>query len=265
MLPARGLERPGVFEAIAACGFRSLELSGDGNAPDRWMDDPADARRRLDALGLAAAAVHTPSAGWHNSAADTRTRESSVRACCESLAWALEIGAGLVIVHPNAPDMDGNAGDFDVARHLGRESVARIAEEAGRLGLRIAVENMPRREHIHLPGTAMAEVLELIEGLGEHVGVCLDTGHSNINGLSAADEVDAAGGRLFSVHLHDNDGTGDQHAVPGEGTVDWTALGKALAGSRAGPLLTIEVRRKPQGLEATLAALAAVRDSWEEE
>ena len=37
--------------------------------------------------------------------------------------------------------------------------------------------------------------------------------------------------RLISVHLHDNDGTGDQHQPPGYGTLNWQDLAEILAAS----------------------------------
>ena len=40
----------------------------------------------------------------------------------------------------------------------------------------------------------------------------------------------AVGRRLALVHIHDNDGMTDSHALPGEGSIDWDA---AMAGLRA--------------------------------
>ena len=49
------------------------------------------------------------------------------------------------------------------------------------------------------------------------------------------------GDRLVAFHLHDNDGSEDQHLIPGEGKIDWR---RVVAGLRAagysGPL-TMEV------------------------
>ena len=40
----------------------------------------------------------------------------------------------------------------------------------------------PAPRHTARPGGAMAEILALVAGLGGHVGVCQDVGHSNANG-----------------------------------------------------------------------------------
>ena len=33
---------------------------------------------------------------------------------------------------------------------------------------------------------------------------------------------------IVNCHLHDNDGTDDQHLLPGDGTLDWTAVAALL-------------------------------------
>ena len=32
----------------------------------------------------------------------------------------------------------------------------------------------------------------------------------------------------LSLHIQDGDGTGDQHLIPGDGTIDWTLFTKTL-------------------------------------
>lgn len=63
----------------------------------------------------------------------------------------------------------------------------------------------------------------------ERFGLCLDAGHVNVwSELPHSEWVARMGRRLVHVHLHDNDGTADQHRPPGQGTVDVDALFEAL-------------------------------------
>jgi len=256
------LPRGPALQVVAAAGFEWVELSCRPGHLDDWRSDPGGLRRDLEARGLRASSVHTPVAGWHNSAVGRETRLASVRAVCESLRWARDVGAGTAIVHPNAPNFEDNPDDYGVARALSAGSLAAIAEAAGRLGLRLAVENMPMVGPRRLPGVRVAEILDMIEGLGEHVGVCLDAGHSNCSGVRAAEEAAAAGRRLFTLHLQDNDGSADQHMVPGRGTVDWAALLRTLEEGGFAGASVFEVSPGAGGPEATLAALSDVRRSW---
>ena len=68
-------------------------------------------------------------------------------------------------------------------------------------------------------------------------GFVLDTGHANMAG-DLLDLPELAGRRLQNLHLHDNDSSSDQHAFPGEGTIDWPRFMAALDRSGyEGPLL----------------------------
>lgn len=62
------------------------------------------------------------------------------------------------------------------------------------------------------------------------VTVCLDTGHCAVQGESPADAVRRIGKEdLYILHVHDNDGTRDQHLRPGEGVIQWEDFSAALA------------------------------------
>jgi sugar phosphate isomerase/epimerase len=167
-----------------------------------------------------------------------------------------------VICHPNNYASDPFSADgFGASWQRTRESLAWLAEMAQRAGVRMAVENLPSRG-LPRPGARVCDVLRMIEGLGAHVGVCLDAGHSNANGLSAAAEATEAGERLFALHIQDTDGLGDdQHWLPGRGTTDWPALLRALDKMRFVGARTFEVGASA-GLEETIAALAALRGDW---
>jgi sugar phosphate isomerase/epimerase len=58
--------------------------------------------------------------------------------------------------------------------------------------------------------------------------VLLDVGHVNVGGEDPSDSVRKAREYLAHVHIHDNDGTKDQHLVPGDGKIDFAPIVKAL-------------------------------------
>jgi len=55
--------------------------------------------------------------------------------------------------------------------------------------------------------------------------------------------MDAVSSRIITVHLHDNDGSEDQHLVPGGGTIDWQMVRSALDSSPYDGPLMFEVDR----------------------
>jgi sugar phosphate isomerase/epimerase len=100
---------------------------------------------------------------------------------------------------------------------LGLGRFEKLIERAEALGVSIALENQCSSEKTE---RAMA----LLEHFGSpNLGMCYDSGHGNVCGRGA-EMLARFGHRLKALHLHDNDGTGDQHRLPFDGTVDWPAL-----------------------------------------
>ena len=57
------------------------------------------------------------------------------------------------------------------------------------------------------------------------MGICLDTGHLNINGKDPARFIKTAKNHIKALHLADNEGQRDQHMMPyGRGNVDFETV-----------------------------------------
>jgi len=109
------------------------------------------------------------------------------------------------------------------ASELGLERFKHIADRAERRGVNVAVENMCTAE-----GIAKAScVLEHIDS--PRLGFCFDSGHYNARRVPEMDMLARFGHRLMALHLHDNDGTDDQHLLPFDGTTDWPAQMRSIA------------------------------------
>ena len=104
-------------------------------------------------------------------------------------------------------------------------------------GYKICIENMWQREPktkriCHDVGSRMAELIRYIDDLGgtEHFVACLDVGHTSLVGFEPQDCIRQLGNKyLHSLHVHDNDYTGDQHLLPGMGLFNWDEICRALA------------------------------------
>lgn len=62
----------------------------------------------------------------------------------------------------------------------------------------------------------------------ERFGLCLDTGHLNLLGITPYEYVKHLGHRIKAVHMHDNDGKFDLHLAPYTGTFDWDGFLKGM-------------------------------------
>ena len=89
-----------------------------------------------------------------------------------------------------------------------------------------------------------------------NVGACLDVGHAHLQGGSPQHQwVDVLGPRIRHMHLHDNDGSSDQHLATGDGTIDWQQLIAALRRNGLTPAATLEV----EGVSRAAASIAHLR------
>ena len=138
----------------------------------------------------------------------------------------MNMGMRTVTFHPGlyslaVPDMEDRA-IFNAKKSI--RTLDRISEEYGVI---LAVENMPSMPFM-LGHTAM-EMSELVEGT--NMPICFDIGHANTTG-QIDDIIDSLGDRFVNIHIHDNDGTSDQHSTIGEGTIDFEHVLKKLGNYR---------------------------------
>jgi sugar phosphate isomerase/epimerase len=197
--------------------------------------------RALAATGLKMLDVHgaeTESA--RPSAADEAARARGVRLLRNRIRFAARLGADAVVVHPGPfgpPAPEGAARWAALAR-----SFAEVAPLCAETGVRVALENASQ--------PTPPEFFRVVESLPPAVaGFCFDSGHANLKG-GDPDLPARMGARLLVLHLHDNRGEKDEHALPGTGTVDWDRFLRALRASGYAKPLNLEVGLKSQKLPA---------------
>lgn len=248
---------------MADHGFAQTELSADW-APIvvEWERDPEGVCDKLRAAGISVPSVHSPELGRRLDLPDNEARMASVQDNLRYFGLMRACGIPEIIIHP----ISGAAGDDEeewakVPRRS-RESLKVLADAAGEAGLRLAVENLGGGGR---PGSTMASLLELIDGLGEHVGLCMDIGHSQQAHLDLVAELQCAllSGRLFTLHLHDVDPNGKDHYIPGEGCIDFEPYLGMLRAHGYDRGRTLEIAVAPAETVAERVRLSAVvREEW---
>lgn len=155
---------------------------------------------------------------------------------------AMILGVDHAVLHPNTIVLPME--EYDEAKQF-EKTVAHLspfAEYAAKIGLSIAVENMPfvsQNGAVHRFCGNAQELCRVADALG--IGVCWDFGHGHISGLKQSDALKHIGQRLKVVHIHDNFGSDDQHIPPFIGTNDWQDSMQGLSAIGFGGLLNYEV------------------------
>jgi sugar phosphate isomerase/epimerase len=215
---------------IAEAGFTHLHWCHQWNTDFLYCEaEIAQIERWMRELGLGMTDLHASHGvekAWgslleYERIAGVELVENRVR-------MTARLGGDVIIIH--LPDdvyvNRGGSPQWDPVRR----SLDELEPCCRREGVRIALENGDF--------DGIAAVFEFYGP--DYVGLCYDSGHAN-GKPDAVSRLEAMGDRLISLHLHDNDGTGDQHNIPFRGTVDWPGVIRAVAGSAYRKWISLEV------------------------
>jgi sugar phosphate isomerase/epimerase len=217
--------------ALAAVGIRWIEISALQSQHLNVFDAErvGELAAALEDLPLAVWSLHAPFCGLAMDDADTRA--DGLRKLRQAVDVAHLLGACRVVVHPGR-----DVPSVDRRRELAwmRDGLAATARDLPP-EVTLAVETMGLAS-LAGPVDEMLEVVSQFDA--SRVGVCFDSGHVHTGG-DPATYARRLTGRMVSVHLHDNMGDRDAHALPGEGAIDWPAcLGALRDAGYAGPWIS---------------------------
>lgn len=192
-----------------------------------------------------------------------------VRAAEAAIQLAAEIGTPVVVFHPGRVHPKDWASSRDDLLARERDTLAKVADLAGQLGVRIAYENISPNPRVisgaewsySLDPAQLADQLDALDH--DSVMACLDVSHAQQGAGLMGFEIVAACARLSSHigHIHFSDSTGvpatipcthpgeqdwlgigDMHAPSGFGEIDFPALASALA-VQPETRIVIEIKR----------------------
>lgn len=213
-------EMPSLIPLYARHGFRHLDLNFCEMLNRESTLNTPEAEKYIDLLeeekneyGLEFIQAHAP-----YPVPGLLDREECLPLVLRSMEFASRLGVPHIVIHPEGKNIKDNIEYFD-----------RILSSS-RCDIRIALENMETENEI----SRSDELLEIQSAFGSRMGICFDIGHAHVLGLDIAEEISAYGSLMIGTHIHDNDGTRDQHLLPFYGNIDWQSAMKAFAASYSG-------------------------------
>jgi len=218
------------LEGVRQVGW-GLELQLDNSALF------LDSLREVAALDRALAGhqprlAHLPNYGVQLGCKDGSIGELSLAVARRGVEAAARLGCQRAVYHTYLlPTIPAHKLDPWLATFLGR--FERLVQEAGKLGVRLLVENVWERD-----GALFDRIFAGWEG---QVGMCLDVGHAHC--FSRRDFGwwwSRYAPHIEHVHLSDNDGRDDSHRPPPEGTIPYQAIWPTLW-ARPGLGITFEM------------------------
>jgi sugar phosphate isomerase/epimerase len=207
---------------IISASFQAWEVVAEGRHDLR--DIEAEFIDLTPSYGLEFSA-HAPMSDINIGSLNPRMREAALGELEAGLVACRRLDMDVYTIHPPFLTPLGLvSGDRVVSTT--RDSLNRLDRLSREVGVRVALENMPRSPFSM--GTTPPALLEMIEGTD--LGICLDVGHAHTNGC-LKDFLELAP-QVINLHVHDNRGQIDEHLPIGEGTVDFKLVIEGMRGYR---------------------------------
>lgn len=220
---------------LSCCDGKGLDIEGFYDYKNNGIDcmeisvggytevlDYEMLKQNADETGVKLWSIHLPFSPFsllNPAFLDESKREYTVKYFTRLLKRASAAQFEVAVIHPSGePNADG---DRPRLIEQAKKSFAELADVADSMGMRIAVEDIPRSCLCN----CSKEMLEILDA-DKRLGVCFDTNH-----LLEEDNVDfikAVGDRIITTHVSDYDFLNERHWLPGEGKQDWQAVYHAL-------------------------------------
>ena len=201
---------PEKYRLIKAAGFDGVMTWWGGD--DKWGDDYKQNPALARAQGLFVENAHAPFDTVNNLWLDNLESEAYADDLIRYAGELAQIGIPTMIVHVS------NGYDPPPVCQLGIDRLKRLTATAETHKINVAVENLRR-------GDYTAAVFGAISS--PYLKFCYDSGHNNYVDRNS-NYLGMYGNKLAALHLHDNDGTTDQHLAPMDGTADWPLIARRI-------------------------------------
>lgn len=241
---------------IRELGYDCIDFQSFCHTENVFFGDPSAVSANLKLVrdacadaGLTVSQTHGP---WRWPPRDSTKEERDERfeKMVRSLYGTAELGCRDMVIHPIMPFGDWQDPYPEAFMEMNLEFFGRLTEEAKKAGVVIDFENMP------MPALSLAtpsQILDFVKTIDSpYFRVCLDTGHCAVTKNDPADAVRMIGREYLRVlHVHDNDGNGDFHWLPGTGVINWEEFSKALFDIGFEGVFSLETDVKSDGLDAS--------------
>ena len=147
-------------------------------------------------------------------------RETVIKILKSNIAMAKKVGSRHITVHPGYKE--------SIIKEKNYEALIKTLKEVVKFGKKFDV-NIGLENHANLqsPCFYVNDLLKIINSV-EGLKITLDVGHVNLTGMSFPEYYGKIKDFVNDVHVHDNDGTSDQHKCIGEGNIDFRPILKEL-------------------------------------
>ena len=223
---------------LESLGLSHVEIRW--NYPDTREERPSDRRLRdLRESRDLTRTIHAPYGDANPGSLNEGRRRATRDRIVEALDTAAAIGARAVVVHGGSVTRSYPDRVKSYAREQAIRTIREAARHADDVGVPLRVENQPVKRKPRYNTSTPENLVAFLDDVGldtDYLGVTLDVGHATASGVDYESFVETFGDRIVVAHLHDNDGTADDH--------DPIAAYEAVAADVGAPYNVLEMKSK---------------------
>ena len=200
-------------------GFDHIEIRKDNDYVYKTVDSAL--LGRVLSLYDFTISYHAPSREFNLGSVNERVRQSCVAQVIRIGEYLQEVGSNAwVNVHAGHVPQVYHENVIAKAKENTRVSLDEIAAAYEVLDTGLLVENDNFEDGLIKFGLYPELILDI---LNRHpgFGTTFDIGHAHHSGVPPERFIELLGHKIEAVHLHDNNGTHDEHLAPGRGSVDF--------------------------------------------
>lgn len=161
--------------------------------------------------------VHAPFADINIASPSNPMLKAMLKRLEKSISYASDLDAHIWVFHPGLktgismfyPKMDWIQN---------QKTIRLLLKIASDYDVKIAIENVP--EPFPFLMKSVNDFEKFYQETGEDIGLVFDVGHANLN-KQIGRFLTVFADKIVHMHLHDNDGSHDQHLGIGHGNIDW--------------------------------------------
>ena len=218
------------IDLVIEAGFKYIDLSlysifenDELLISDMWLDNAKRILENTQKKGAKFVQAHSP--GGNPLSEDKCEVENLVKATIRSIDICGALGIPNIVVHAGCQKGISKEESFNLNKAFFEKLIPAMEKNNVNVLCENSTAKNMKDKYFTNTGKDMKEFVKYFNHPLFHA--CWDTGHGNCEG-NQYDEIVAIGDDLCALHINDNSGRGDEHALPYFGTTNMDEIMNAL-------------------------------------
>lgn len=140
---------------------------------------------------------------------------AAIKVLKRGINLAKRVGAKIIDIHPGRVEIDPNKNFEALAKNI-----RKVMKMSKKYRIKISLENSLGQRVLCGKPEDLLRIVDSVKGLG----ITFDAGHANVMNLNPTKYFKKVKGFVINMHLHDNSGKTDEHALFGKGNINFKSL-----------------------------------------